>query len=200
MDDINLTKLDEIRAKISQLREKQKTCITVCGGTGCHAYGCLEVAEAFKEEIGKQNLQDLVDVKTTGCHGFCERGPIVVIQPEGIFYQRIQLDNIKDVISKTIINKEIIDKLLYIDPRTKEKIVQEKEVPFYKKQKRIIFGNNGFIDPTDIKDYIALEGYKALTKVLFDMTSEDVMGEIKASGLRGRGGAGFLTGKKWEIC
>jgi NADH:ubiquinone oxidoreductase subunit F (NADH-binding)/(2Fe-2S) ferredoxin/ferredoxin len=200
MDDINLTKLDEIRAKISQLREKQKTCITVCGGTGCHAYGCLEVAKAFKEEIGKQNLQDLVDVKTTGCHGFCERGPIVVIQPEGIFYQRIQLDNIKDVISKTIINKEIIDKLLYIDPRTKEKIVQEKEVPFYKKQKRIIFGNNGFIDPTDIKDYIALEGYKALTKVLFDMTSEDVMGEIKASGLRGRGGAGFLTGKKWEIC
>ncbi|NOR54169.1 MAG: 4Fe-4S dicluster domain-containing protein [Candidatus Aminicenantes bacterium] len=200
MDDINLTKLDEIRAKISQLREKQKTCITVCGGTGCHAYGCLEVAKAFKEEIGKQNLQDLVDVKTTGCHGFCERGPIVVIQPEGIFYQRIQLDNIKDVISKTIINKEIIDKLLYIDPRTKEKIVQEKEVPFYKKQKRIIFGNNGFIDPTDIKDYIALEGYKALTKILFDMTSEDVMGEIKASGLRGRGGAGFPTGKKWEIC
>ena len=200
MDDINLTKLDEIRAKISQLREKQKTCITVCGGTGCHAYGCLEVAEAFKEEIGKQNLQDLVDVKTTGCHGFCERGPIVVIQPEGIFYQRIQLDNITDIISKTIINKEIIDKFLYIDPRTKEKIVQEKEVPFYKKQKRIIFGNNGFIDPTDIKDYIALEGYKALTKVLFDMTSEDVMGEIKASGLRGRGGAGFLTGKKWEIC
>ena len=200
MDDINLTKLDEIRAKISQLRGKQKTCITVCGGTGCHAYGCLEVAEAFKEEIGKQNLQDLVDVKTTGCHGFCERGPIVVIQPEGIFYQRIQLDNITDIISKTIINKEIIDKLLYIDPRTKEKIVQEKEVPFYKKQKRIIFGNNGFIDPTDIKDYIALEGYKALTKVLFDMTSEDVMGEIKASGLRGRGGAGFLTGKKWEIC
>jgi len=200
MDDINLTKLDEIRAKISQLRGKQKTCITVCGGTGCHAYGCLEVAEAFKEEIGKQNLQDLVDVRTTGCHGFCERGPIVVIQPEGIFYQRIQLDNIKDVISETIINKKIIDKLLYIDPRTKEKIVHEKEVPFYKKQKRIIFGNNGFIDPTDIKDYIALEGYKALTKVLFDMTSEEVIGEIKASGLRGRGGAGFLTGKKWEIC
>ena len=200
MDDINLTKLDEIRAKISQLRGKQKTCITVCAGTGCHAYGCLEVAEAFKEEIRKQNLQDLVEVRTTGCHGFCERGPIVVIQPEGIFYQRIHLDNIKDVISKTIINKEIIDKLLYIDPRTEEKIVQEKEVPFYKKQKRIIFGNNGFIDPTDIKDYIALEGYKALTKVLFDMTSEDVIGEIKASGLRGRGGAGFPTGKKWEIC
>lgn len=200
MDDISLTKLDEIRAKISELRRKQKTCITVCGGTGCHAYGCLEVAEAFKEEIRKQNLQDLVDVKTTGCHGFCERGPIVIIQPQGIFYQRIQLDNIKDVISKTVINKEIIDKFLYIDPGTKKKIVQEKEIPFYKRQKRIIFGNNGFIDPTDIKDYIALEGYKALTKVLFDMTSEDVLGEIKASGLRGRGGAGFPTGKKWEIC
>ena len=200
MDEINTTKLDKIRAEISELRKVQKTCITICGGTGCHAYGCLKVAEAFRDEIKKQNLQDSVDVKTTGCHGFCERGPIVVIQPEGIFYQRIQLSDIQAVISETIINKKIVDKFLYVDPRTKEKIVYEKEVPFYKKQKRIIFGNNGFIDPTDIRDYIALDGFKALVKVLFDMTSEEVITEIKDSGLRGRGGAGFLTGRKWEIC
>jgi len=139
-------------------------------------------------------------VRTTGCHGFCERGPIVVIQPDGVFYQRIKLKDIKEVIAETIVGKKIIDRLLYVDPRTQEKIVHEKNVPFYKKQERIIFGNNGFIDPTDIKDYIALDGYKALTKILFDMTSEEVIEEIKASGLRGRGGAGFLTGKKWEIC
>ncbi len=200
MDEFNTTELDKIREEISESQKKQKTCITVCGGTGCHAYGCLKVAQAFEDEIRNQRLQDSVDVRTTGCHGFCERGPIVVIQPEGVFYQRIKLKDIKEVISETIVGKKIIDRLLYVDPRTQEKIALEKNVPFYKKQKRIIFGNNGFIDPTDIKDYIALDGYKALTKILFDMTSEEVIEEIKASGLRGRGGAGFLTGKKWEIC
>jgi len=200
MNEFNATHLDKIRDEISDSRKEQKTCITICGGTGCHAYGCLKVAESFREEIQKQKLQDSVEVRTTGCHGFCERGPIVVIQPEGIFYQRIKLNDIKEVISETIINKKIINRLLYVDPRTKKEIVLEKDVPFYKKQRRIVFGNNGFIDPTDIRDYIALGGYRALTKILFDMTSEEVIEEIKASGLRGRGGAGFLTGKKWEIC
>ncbi len=200
MNEAYISELEKIRSQIQASKEEQKTCITVCGGTGCHAYGCLRVAQAFKEEIQEQNLQKTVDVRTTGCHGFCERGPIVVIQPEGIFYQRVQLSDIKEIIEQTIRNKKIIDRLLYADPRTKEKIIKEKEVPFYKKQKRIIFGNNGFIDPKDIRDYIALEGYTSLTKVLFDMTAEEVIEEVKKSGLRGRGGAGFLTGKKWEIC
>lgn len=200
MDEYGITQLDRIRAEVAESKKEPKTWITICGGTGCHAYGCLKVSEAFQEEVKKQNLQDVVEVKTTGCHGFCERGPIVVIQPEGIFYQRIKLDDIQEVISETILNKRIVKRLLYADPRTEEKIVYEKDVPFYVKQKRLIFGNNGFIDPTDIRDYIALDGYKALTKVLFDMTSEEVIAEVKASGLRGRGGAGFLTGKKWEIC
>lgn len=200
MKEVYITKLEEIRAEILTSLKKQKTCITICGGTGCHAYGCLEVAQAFEGDIKRQKLQNLVDVRTTGCHGFCERGPIVVIQPDGIFYQRVQLPDIKEIIAETIKNKKIIDRLLYVDPTTKERIIHEKEVPFYKKQKRIIFGNNGFIDPKDIKDYIALDGYKALAKVLFDMTSEEVIAEIKTSGLRGRGGAGFPTGRKWEIC
>jgi NADH-quinone oxidoreductase subunit F len=200
MDEFNTTELDKIREEISESRKKRKTCITICGGTGCHAYGCLKVAQAFEDEIKNQRLQDSVDVRTTGCHGFCERGPIVVIQPDGVFYQRIKIKDIKEVIAETIVGKKIIDRLLYVDPRTQQKIAHEKNVPFYKKQERIIFGNNGFIDPTDIKDYIALDGYKALTRILFDMTSEEVIEEIKASGLRGRGGAGFLTGKKWEIC
>lgn len=197
---LSLEKFEEIRAKILRTRDTQKTCITICGGTGCHAYGCLKVAQSFKEEVKERNLLETVDVRTTGCHGFCERGPIVVIQPEGIFYQRVKLEDVGNIISETIVKKKIMDKLLYVDPKTAEKIVYEKEVPFYKKQKRIIFGNNGFLDPRDIKDYIALGGYEALSTVLFEMTAEEVIGEIKKSGLRGRGGAGFPTGIKWQVC
>jgi len=200
MAKINVTKLEEIRTRLVEAREEEKTCITVCGGTGCHAYGCLKVADAFKEEILERGLQDEVALRLTGCHGFCERGPIVVIQPDGIFYQRIQLEDIPEVMSETVLQKKIIPRLLYVEPRTKKEIVLEREVPFYKKQKRIIFENNGFLDPTDLENYIALDGYKALSKALFEMTSEEVIEEIKASGLRGRGGGGFPTGKKWEIC
>jgi NADH:ubiquinone oxidoreductase subunit F (NADH-binding)/(2Fe-2S) ferredoxin len=197
---MNVGKLEEFRAKILESRDGEKTCVTVCGGTGCHAYGCMQVAEAFKQEIRNQKLENSVDIRITGCHGFCERGPILVIQPQGIFYQRIQLEDIPEVVSQTVIKGEIIPRLLYEEPRRKKAIILEKDVPFYQLQKRIIFENNGFIDPTDIRDYLALDGYKALTKALFEMTSEEVIQEIKLSGLRGRGGGGFLTGTKWEIC
>ena len=200
MEDVYITRLEKIRADILASQKKAKTIITICGGTGCHAYGCLKVAKAFEEEIRKQSLHRQVSVRTTGCHGFCERGPIVVIQPAGIFYQRVKVPDIQEIVTETIKNKKILDRLLYVDPRTEKSIVKEKDVPFYKTQERIVFGNNGFIDPKDIRDYIALDGYKALAKVLFDMTAEEVIEEIKGSGLRGRGGAGFPTGQKWEIC
>ena len=188
MAKINVTKLEEIRTRLVEAREEEKTCITVCGGTGCHAYGCLKVADTFREEILERGLQDEVTLRLTGCHGFCERGPIVVIQPEGIFYQRIQLEDIPEVMSETVLQKKIIPRLLYVEPRTKKEIVLERDVPFYKKQKRIIFENNGLLDPTDLENYIALDGYKALSKALFEMTSEEVIEEIKTSGLRGRSG------------
>lgn len=200
MAKINLTKLEELRSELSESRDQGRTTITICGGTGCHAYGCLKISQEFKDEIINQNLSDRVDVKTTGCHGFCERGPIVVIQPDGYFYQRVQLKDVRPIITETILEKKIIDRLLYVDTKTKEKILKEKEVPFYRKQKRIIFENNGFIDPTQIDDYIALDGYKALGKALFEMTSEEVIEVIKDSNLRGRGGGGFPTGVKWDIC
>src|SRR4030067_3406847 len=174
---MNIEKLNEIRREILAARKKPRTYITICGGTGCHAYGCVKVAAAFQKEIKRQNRQDSVDVRTTGCHGFCERGPIVVIQPQGIFYQRIQLKHIKEVISQTIIKNELIDKLLYVDPRTQETIVYEKDVPFYKKQKRIILSKNGLIDPREIKDYIAVNGYSALAKVLDKILPQGVIGE-----------------------
>ncbi|MFW6124004.1 MAG: NADH-ubiquinone oxidoreductase-F iron-sulfur binding region domain-containing protein [Acidobacteriota bacterium] len=197
---VDLKRLEKLRTNIIESRDRNKTCITICGGTGCHAYGCEKIAQIFKDEIKKQNLEKKIDIRVTGCHGFCERGPIVVIQPEGIFYQQVKNKDIKEIISKTALNKEVIPRLLYKDPQTDELIEKEKEVPFYKKQKRIIFGRNGFIDPTDIEDYIALDGYKAISQALFEMKPEEIISEVKKSGLRGRGGGGFLTGKKWEIC
>jgi NADH:ubiquinone oxidoreductase subunit F (NADH-binding)/(2Fe-2S) ferredoxin/NAD-dependent dihydropyrimidine dehydrogenase PreA subunit len=155
---------------------------------------------ALTDEIRKQGLEQSVVIRTTGCHGLCEKGPIVVIHPEGIFYSRMTVKDVSEVVEETLANNRVVERLLYTVPKTTQKVIYEKDVPFYKKQKRIIFAHNGLIDPTDIKDYIALEGYQALAKVLRDMTPDQVIDEIKSSGLRGRGGAGFPTGRKWEMC
>jgi len=197
---VNAKHLEEIRAEVLQARSANKPCITVCGGTGCHTQGAEVLVGVFREEVRKQGIEESVDIRITGCHGFCERGPIVVIHPEGIFYEKTKIKDVEKIVSETIVNKNIVETLLYRDLSTKKRIVREKDIPFYNKQKRIVLGNNGLIDPTDIKDYIALNGYQALVKVLRDMRPEEVIAEIKASGLRGRGGAGFPTGKKWEIC
>ncbi len=191
--------LEDIRKSILEKRDANRPCITICGGTGCHAYACEEVIAAFKEEIEKQGLKTKVDIRITGCHGFCERGPLVVFHPEGIFYQQVKPEDVPEIVSETIIQNRIIDRLLYVDPRTNKKIKHENEIPFYKKQKRLIFGNNGKIDPTDITDYIAIDGYSSLVKVLSGISSEEVIEEISKAGLRGRGGAGFPTGRKWKL-
>jgi NADH-quinone oxidoreductase subunit F len=192
---------DKIKVTRKSTNKKRKTyCISVCNGTGCHAYNCEKVSEAFTEEIRRRNCEDKIEIKTTGCHGFCERGPIVVIYPEEIFYQRVTPDDVEEIVDGLLNGKKIIDRLLYVDPVTNQKNARVMDVLFYKKQNRIIFGNNGKIDPTKIEDYIALDGYKALKTVLFNKTPEQLIDEIKRSGLRGRGGAGFPTGRKWEIC
>ncbi len=193
-------KLDEIRAEVLASRTGDKPCISVCGGTGCHAQGCQEVARAFQQEIAKQGLEGAVDLRTTGCHGFCERGPLAVIHPEGIFYQRLQPRDVEEIVTQTVVNKRVVERLLFTIPKLKYGIVREQEIPFYQQQQRMIFANNGLIDPTDIRDYIALDGYQSLAKALRDMAPDQVIAEIKASGLRGRGGAGFPTGVKWEAC
>jgi len=192
--------LEGIRKSIIKHRDPNKPCVTICGGTGCHAYGCERVATAFKQEVEKQGLETKVDVRATGCHGFCERGPLVVIRPESIFYQRVSVEDVLEIISETVLKGNIIDRLLYTDPNTGKKIIYEHEVPFYRKQKRLVFGNNGYIDPAIIDDYLAVGGYAALSKVLFRMSPEEVIEEVKKSGLRGRGGGGFPTGIKWEAC
>jgi NADH-quinone oxidoreductase subunit F len=158
------------------------------------------VTAAFREEIEKQGLVDRVDILTTGCHGFCERGPVVVIRPEDIFYERVGVKDVPEIVSETIIGDNIVDRLLYTEPQTGEELVHEHDLPFYKLQERVILGDNGFIDPTSIEDYIARGGYSALVKALDTMEPEEIVDIVKRSGLRGRGGAGFPTGRKWESC
>lgn len=192
--------LERLRATLAAARDPDKTCIAICTGTGCLAGGCKQVVNAFREEIERQGLADEVDIRTTGCHGFCERGPLVVIHPRGIFYQRLSAQDVPEVISETIVKGRVIDRLLYEDPQTGEKIVYEHDVPFYKLQRRLILGDNGLIDPTSIEDYIARGGYGALARALHTMQPEEIIDTVKKSGLRGRGGAGFPTGRKWESC
>ncbi len=192
--------LEQLREALAAAGDPQRTCITVCAGTGCLAGGCQPVIAAFREEIEKRGLADEVRILTTGCHGFCERGPVVVIRPEGIFYERVNRKDVPEIVLETIGDDNIVDRLLYTDPWTGEKVVYEHDVPFYRLQKRVILGDNGFIDPTSIEDYILRGGYAALAKALQTMEPEEVVDTVKRSGLRGRGGAGFPTGRKWESC
>jgi NADH:ubiquinone oxidoreductase subunit F (NADH-binding)/(2Fe-2S) ferredoxin len=191
------TELEILRKTITDKRDPQKLVVTICNGTGCHAHGCLAVTDAFHKEVKKQKLADKVDVRATGCHGFCERGPLVVIRPSEILYQRVRVKDVPEILTETIGKNNTIERLLYTDRQTNTKIPYEHDVPFYKGQKRLVFGNNGFIDPTSIEDYIAVGGYTSLAKAL-KMKPEVIIDEIKKSGLRGRGGGGFPTGNKWE--
>jgi len=192
--------LEELRKGILSKRDPNKPCITLCSGTACHASGSEDVAASIEEEIKKQGLSGKVDFRKTGCHGFCEKGPIVVIHPEKTCYLQIEPKDVPEIISQTIKGKKAIERLLYTDPSTNEKIIHESEIPFYKNQERLVFGSNGKIDPKSIEDYLALGGYSALAKALSQMTPEQVLEEVKKSNLRGRGGGGFPAGRKWEEC
>jgi len=194
--------LEKFRKDLISKKNPDKPCIAICTGTGCLALGAANVVTAFKEEIKKQGLQnkfDVVEIRETGCPGFCERGPLLVIYPLEVCYLQVQPGDAEEIISQTILAKKVIDRLLYVDPVTGEKIVHESEIPFYKHQVRNLIGNNIKIDPKSIEDYLAVGGYSALAKVLFHATPEQVTETVKNSGLRGRGGAGFSTGKKWEF-
>ena len=195
--------LEKFRKEILVNRDPQKPCVAICTGTGCIALGADKVVAAFKEEISKQGLKtevDLkVDIRETGCPGFCERGPLLVIYPEEICYLQVQPSDVEEIISKTVLGKKIVDRLLYANGKPDEKIVRESEIPFYKNQNRLLIGNNIKLDPKSIDDYLAVGGYSALAKTLTEMTPEQVIEVVKDSKLRGRGGAGFPTGKKWEF-
>ncbi len=192
--------LEKFREEVIQQRDPKQPCITVCGGTGCHASGCHQVIDAFKDVLEKHPKGNGINIRVTGCHGFCERGPLVVIYPQKILYQRVKPEDAANIFEETIQKGKVIEALLYDHPTTGERIAREEDVPFYQKQMRIIFGNNGSIDPSRIDDYLAVGGYRALSKALFSMTPDKIIQEVKKANLRGRGGGGFPAGLKWETC
>ncbi|MBN1503569.1 MAG: SLBB domain-containing protein [Candidatus Eisenbacteria bacterium] len=189
--------LEKLRKDILAKRDPNRPCVTICSGTGCHAYGCDKVSDAFEKEIQKQGLKDKVDIRRTGCHGFCERGTLVVIFPQETCYLKVKPEDVPEIVSKTLMEGKVVERLLYTDADGR-KIVHEGDIPFYKHQSRIVFGNNRLIDPKRIEDYIALGGYSAAAKTLLKMKPEQVLAEVKKANLRGRGGGGFPAGRKWE--
>jgi NADH:ubiquinone oxidoreductase subunit F (NADH-binding)/(2Fe-2S) ferredoxin/NAD-dependent dihydropyrimidine dehydrogenase PreA subunit len=196
----SVSDLEKWREVILSKEDQDRVVISVCGGTGCHAYGCEKVRDRFKKVVREKGDPKKIRLRFTGCRGLCERGPIVTIQPQDIFYQRVQEKDVARILSETVNRGKILKDLLYEDAITKRKVTSEKEIPFYKAQNRLVLGNNGLIEPTKIEDYIGIGGYQALAKAIFEMKPEQIIEEVKASGLRGRGGAGFSTGRKWEDC
>jgi NADH-quinone oxidoreductase subunit F len=201
---VNFANREALQAYRTDLDTEQavgRKLISLCSGSGCGAYGTASVQQTLKEELGKNGLADEFEVRLTGCHGFCEKGPIMVIHPEGTFYCQVKPENVPDIVEKTLIKGELVKKLLFKDPKDKKiKYGKEEEIPFYKLQQRLILGANPHIDPTNIDHYLAVGGYRALEKALFDMKPADIIDEIKKSGLRGRGGGGFPAGIKWATC
>jgi NADH-quinone oxidoreductase subunit F len=196
-----LKDFEKLKKSIIQQKKSNKPCILISEkSTCCYLSGSKEVLEAFEDELKNFKLKNKIDIKTTGCLGFCEIEPIVIIQPKGIVYQKVKKEDVLEIVTETILNNIIIERLLYVDPVKKEKCLTEESMPFYKKQQRIVLGNNRKIDPSSIDDYIAIGGYNSLAKALYNMKPEKVIDKIKKAGLRGRGGGGFPTGRKWEYC
>ncbi len=190
--------LSHFRDELLSKRDPETPFISICAGAGCIASGADKVIKAFHEEIEKKGLKAEIDTKGTGCPGFCEQGPIVVIYPEEICYVQVTAEDVQQIIDETINENKVIDRLLFKDPITGEKAVKESDINFYRSQERTVLCNNIKIDSKSIDDYIALGGYAALGKALGEMTAVEVLEEVKNSNIRGRGGAGFPAGRKWE--
>lgn len=173
--------------------------VLICGGTGCKSAGSKEVQIAFSRAIEAKGLSDEVMVVETGCHGFCEHGPLVIVYPEGTFYCQVKAEDVEEIVESHLFKGRIVERLLYHEPLTHESIPNYSEINFYKKQHRLVLENCGAINPEQIEEYIAVGGYEALAKAVTTMSPEDVIEEIKKSGLRGRGGGGFPTGMKWQF-
>lgn len=188
--------LAKFRKSLESKYRSDKIRVLICT-TGCRALGAEEVFKAFKAEIKKLSLEDKVEIVDTGCQGLCARAPVLTIEPMGIFYGRVTETDVTEVVSRTILKGEVIERLCYTDAG--KRIPYVRDIPFYSKQEKIVLRNCGEIDPKNIHEYIVRDVYAALSKVLSDMTPDDVILEMKNSGLRGRGGAGFPTGNKWEF-
>jgi len=190
--------LDELRAGILAARDPKRPGVTLCCGSACLASGSGEVAARVEAELRTQGMGDTVEMRKTGCHGFCERGPIVVTHPDEVCYLQVESGDVAEIVAQAANGHQVQDRLLYAEPQSGARIEKEAEIPFYKHQVRRVFGFNGSIDPKSLEDYLAVGGYSALAKALFAMTPEGVVDEVKRAQLRGRGGGGFPAARKWE--
>ena len=190
--------LERLRSEIESKRDPMKPLVAICAGTGCISLGARLVVSSFQKEVNIRGLENEIEIKETGCPGFCEKGTLVVVYPKGIYYIGVQPDDVPEIVEETILKGRLVDRLLYTDPKTGEKATLESDIPFYKHQMRHLIKDNIKINPKNIEDYIALGGYRALARALSEMTPEEVIGEVKKANLRGRGGGGFPTGWKWE--
>lgn len=190
--------LESLRRKIRSSRDPRKPIISVNVSTCSVALGVRKVMEAFRAELEKQGLHSKVDLKETGCSGFCEQGPMVMISPGEIHYFKVKPEDVPEIVNKTIQKKQVLERLLYVDPATGKRSRKLQEIPSYKYQLRLLTENNGRIDPKNIEDYISVGGYSALAKALFQTRPDQIVEEVKRSNLRGRGGGGFPTWIKWE--
>ena len=192
--------LEHMQEELRARHTPSAKCVRVCTGPGCAAKGSPRLYELFCEAVERTGADVEIEAKSVGCHGLCECGPIVLIQPGNIFYQKVEEPDVAEIFRETILGDRIVEKLLYENPATGQKAVTPEEITFYKVQKRIALAGNGLIEPTNIGDYIAEGGYSALAKVISSMTPEEVVSEVELSGLRGRGGGGFPTARKWRSC
>ncbi len=180
--------------------------VLICGGTGCTSSGSVALQDAFNKNIEAFGLAEEVKLVQTGCFGLCALGPIVIVYPDGTFYSRVTTDDVKEIVEEHLLKGRVVSRLVYHDEETDEIVKKESanlslnDTAFYKSQKRVVLRNCGAIDPDNIEEYIAVDGYAALGKVLTEMTPEDVIKVVSDSGLRGRGGGGFPTGRKWALC
>jgi NADH:ubiquinone oxidoreductase subunit F (NADH-binding)/(2Fe-2S) ferredoxin len=192
--------LESLHKNLSERLSSEARVVRVCIGTGCAAKGSHRLYELFCEAAKETDKGVVVEAKGVGCHGFCERGPIIVIQPGNIIYQGVEEPDIGEIFRETVLGGRVVERLLYEDPKSGKKAMTEEDIPFYNAQQRIVLAENGRIDPTKIEDYIAVGGYEAIAKVLSGMKPEEIIEEVELAGLRGRGGGGFPTARKWRSC
>ncbi|MCL2338111.1 MAG: NAD(P)H-dependent oxidoreductase subunit E, partial [Firmicutes bacterium] len=177
--------LEALRKDIQANKDPLKPCVSICAGIACLGLGNGKVIDAFKDELQKQALTDKVELRVTGCHGFCEKGPLVVVYPEEICYTEVTPADVPEIVAKTVMGKQVIERLIYTDPATGDKAARQSEIPFYKNQMRLLLGNSQKINPQSIDDYLAIGGYAALAKALLTMKPEEILQEIKTANLRG---------------
>ncbi len=194
--------LVKLQKELLAKEQGHKKRIMICCGPGCLANGAGKLVTAFRDTLKKKKITGfkVEALKETGCHGFCDQGPLVVIEPKGTFYTKVKTKDVPEIVAASIAKNDVVEHLLYKDPKTGKRIENYHDIEFYKRQQRIALRNLGRIDQYRIEDYIATGGYQAVAKALTKMKPEAVIAEVKTSGLRGRGGAGFPTGRKWESC